>query len=305
MVYAIEAYQKVFIPGFRFLPTEKNRISWKLDKQIKKQLMNLIKERENYYSTNGPCVSEECPKDLLEVMIKASRSNCPNRTCILGQTKQKGYYCCCSSSSKITAHDTIEECKTIFFAGKHTTSNLVTWTTVLLAMHPQWQEVAREEVLRICGAHDPPTQHHIANLKTLDMITNESLRLYPPAVATIRRAKVDAHLGDLTIPSGTELLIPILAIHHDTTLWGQDAIEFNPSRFSKGATNKHPMTFLPFGLGARRCIGQNIAILQAKLAITMILQRFSFHLSPNYKHAPTVLMLLHPQYGAPIIFQKL
>lgn len=139
------------------------------------------------------------------------------------------------------------------------------------------------------------------------MILNESLRLYPPTVATIRRTKVDAELGGYMIPQGTELLIPILAVHHDKAIWGNDANEFNPARFSGGVARaaKHPIGFIPFGLGVRTCIGRNLAILQAKLALSIILQRFSFKLAPTYQHAPTVLMLLYPQYGAPIIFQPL
>lgn len=139
------------------------------------------------------------------------------------------------------------------------------------------------------------------------MIVNESLRLYPPTIATIRRAKYDVELGGYNIPGGTELLIPILAVHHDQAIWGNDANEFNPARFSDGVARagKHPVGFIPFGLGVRNCIGQNLAILQAKLAIAILLQRFSFRLSPNYQHAPTVLMLLYPQYGAPVIFKRL
>lgn len=139
------------------------------------------------------------------------------------------------------------------------------------------------------------------------MILNESLRLYPPIVATIRRAKVDVELGGCKIPSGTELLIPILAVHHDQTLWGSDANDFNPARFSEGVARaaKHPVAFIPFGLGVRQCIGQNLAILQAKLTLAIMLQRCTFRLAPRYQHAPTVLMLLYPQYGAPIIFQRL
>ena len=139
------------------------------------------------------------------------------------------------------------------------------------------------------------------------MILNESLRLYPPIIATIRRAKADAKLGVYKIPRGTELLIPILAVHHDQAIWGNDVNEFNPARFSEGVARaaKHPVGFIPFGLGVRTCIGQNLAILQAKLALSIIIQRFSFRLAPTYQHAPTVLMLLYPQYGAPIIFQPL
>lgn len=141
----------------------------------------------------------------------------------------------------------------------------------------------------------------------LTMIIYEVLRLYPPVVATIRRAKTEADLGGLNIKEETELLVPILAVHHDPAIWGPDASEFNPTRFSQGVSRAatHPTAFIPFGLGGRQCIGQNLALLQAKLAIAMILQKFTLEMSPNYKHAPTVLMLLYPQFGAPIIFRSL
>lgn len=139
------------------------------------------------------------------------------------------------------------------------------------------------------------------------MILSETLRLYPPAVATIRRAKADVELGGYMVPRDTELLIPILAVHHDTHLWGPDASQFNPSRFENGAARaaRHPLAYIPFGLGARMCIGQNLAILEAKVTLAILLQRFSLRLSPSYVHAPTVLMLLYPQYGAPVIFRPI
>lgn len=72
-----------------------------------------------------------------------------------------------SSPSAITVNDIVEECKGFFFAGKQTTSNLLTWTTILMAMHPQWQLKARDEVLRVCGARDIPSKDDVANLKTV------------------------------------------------------------------------------------------------------------------------------------------
>ncbi|KAJ7978869.1 putative Cytochrome P450 [Quillaja saponaria] len=282
MLLAADVFQKAFIPGYRFFPTKRNMNSWKLDKEIKKLLVKLINQRRE----NCCLTVEKGPKDLLGLMIQASNS-CP------------------SSNSNITVYDIVEECKSFFFAGKQTTSNLLTWTTILLAMHPHWQVQAREEVLRVCGARDIPTKDDVVKLKTLNMIVNESLRLYPPTIATIRRAKTDVELGDYKIPRGTELLIPILAVHHDQGLWGNDVNEFNPGRFSEGVAHaaNHPVSFIPFGLGVRTCIGQNLAILQAKLALSIILHRFTFRLAPAYQHAPTVLMLLYPQHGAPIIFQ--
>ncbi|KAJ6862861.1 cytochrome P450 734A1-like [Populus alba x Populus x berolinensis] len=283
MVLAAVAFRRVLIPGYRFFPTRRNINSWRLDKEIKKSLMKLIERRREKSSVNKTH-QDSCPKDLLGLMIQAS-----------------------NSCTDVTVHDIVEECKSFFFAGQHTTSNLLTWTTVLLAMHPQWQAQAREEVLRVCGSRETPTKDDVAKLKTLTMILNESLRLYPPTIATIRRSKVDVELGGYKVPSGTEILIPILALHHDQSIWGNDANEFNPARFSGGVARaaKHHMAFIPFGLGVRTCIGQNLAILQAKLTLAILLQRFSFRLAPSYQHAPTVLMLLYPQYGAPIIFQHL
>ncbi|KAL5220335.1 hypothetical protein ABZP36_025048 [Zizania latifolia] len=287
MAFASEAFRKVFIPGYRFLPTKKNTSSWKLDKEIRKNLVTLIARRQEAGDDEK---LDGCAKDLLGLMINA-RSK--------GGSKAQPV-------SPITVNDIVEECKTFFFAGKQTTSNLLTWVTVVLAMHPEWQERARQEVLDVCGAHGVPSREQLGKLKTLGMILNETLRLYPPAVATVRRAKADVELGGYLIPRDTELLIPIMAVHHDTRLWGPDAAQFNPARFADGVARaaKHSTAFIPFGLGARMCIGQNLAVLEAKLTVAIILQRFDFRLSPSYVHAPTVLMLLHPQYGAPIIFRS-
>nr|GMD75218.1 cytochrome P450 734A1-like [Ipomoea batatas] len=283
MLLTSEALQKVFIPGYRFLPTKRNMKCWKLDSEIKRSLLKVIEERREIW---GSEIVENGPKDLLGLMIQASMKEGP-------------------SATAITVNDIAEECKTFFFAGEQTTSNLLTWTAVLLAMHPRWQDLAREEVVKVCGSRDIPSKDDIAKFKMLSMIMNESLRLYPPIVAMIRRAKADVELGGCKIPCGTELLIPILAVHHDQTLWGSDVNEFNPTRFAKGVTMaaKHPASYIPFGIGVRQCIGQNLAILQTKITLAIILQRFSFRMSPCYQHAPTVLMLLHPQYGAPIIFR--
>ncbi|KAG9153242.1 hypothetical protein Leryth_020836 [Lithospermum erythrorhizon] len=306
MVLASEAFQKVFIPGYRFLPTKRNMMSWKLDKEIKKSLVKVIDHRRENWADE---VLEDGPKDLLGLMIQASIKESAKKQTESEFTHDSNKLNTPSPqpSKIITVHDIAEECKTFFFAGEQTTSNLLTWTTVLLAMHPEWQDRARDEVLKVCGPRDVPSKDDLAKLKMLSMILNESLRLYPPIVATIRRAKADVELGGCKIPSGTELLIPILAVHHDQAIWGNDVNEFNPARFSEGVARaaKHPVAFIPFGLGVRQCIGQNLANLQAKLTLALILQRCSFRLAPRYQHAPTVLMLLYPQYGAPLIFQRL
>ncbi|KAF3333525.1 putative cytochrome P450 superfamily protein isoform X1 [Carex littledalei] len=293
MSFAAEAFRKVFIPGYRYIPIKRNRQSWILDREIRKGLQSLIARRQQEDSLDAKEPKQNGLRDLLGLMI--------NSTMNYKGAPSAG------DSPMITIDDMVEECKTFFFAGKQTTSNLLTWASVLLAMHPDWQERARQEVLEVCGPTDLPSKEHLPKLKMIGMILSETLRLYPPAVATIRRAKADVELGGYMVPQDTELLIPILAVHHDTHLWGPDASQFNPARFENGAARaaRHPLAYIPFGLGARMCIGQNLAILEAKITLAILLQRFSFRTSPSYVHAPTVLMLLYPQYGAPVVFRPI
>lgn len=103
--------------------------------------MKLIESRKRKSENK---TGEEGPKDLLGLMIESSYS-----------------------SPDMSADDIIEECKSFFFAGKQTTSNLLTWTTVLLAMHPQWQVQARDEVLQLCGSRDLPTKDDVVKFKTV------------------------------------------------------------------------------------------------------------------------------------------
>lgn len=114
-------------------------------------------------------------------------------------------------------------------------------------------------------------------------------------------------LGRLHLPRGTAIVIPIPILHRDKEVWGDDADEFNPLRFANGVTRaaKIPHAHLGFSIGPRSCIGQNFAMLEAKLVMAMILQKFSFALSPKYVHAPADLITLQPKFGLPILLKAL
>ena len=277
--HATEAHSKVFIPGYRFLPTRKNRRVWRLDREIRRLLGKFVTGLQSGDHRGGGRDHGRAGgfKDFMSFMAPA-----------------------------MTADEIIEESKNFFFAGKETLTSLLTWATVALAMHPKWQDRARREVVEDCGRRGLPTKDHLPRLKILGMIVNETLRLYPPAVAMIRKAKRDVDLGGCVVPAATEIMMPIMAVHHDAEVWGADATEFNPGRFADdGDWPRQQMAFMPFGGGGRVCIGQNLALIEAKVALALVLQRCEFRLSPAYVHAPRVLMILNPQHGAPVIFRPL
>ncbi|XP_058107927.1 cytokinin hydroxylase-like [Magnolia sinica] len=267
-------------PGSRFFPSKFNREIKALKSEVERLLMEIIQSRKDCVEVGR---STSHGKDLLGILLDEM------------QKKRVGF--------SFNLQLLMDECKTFFFTGHETTALLLTWTTMLLATNTSWQDKARAEVLQVCGKQ-PPSADHLSKFSLLNMILNESLRLYPPAALLPRMAFEDISLGDLHIPQGLSIWIPVLAIHHNEDLWGKDANEFNPERFAgkSFAPGRH---FMPFSMGPRNCIGQAYAMMEAKIILSMLLSSFSFTISRNYRHAPISVLTLKPKHGIQIHLKPL
>lgn len=131
------------------MPTKKNKQRMYLDKEIKSTLRDLIHRKEVAMK-----MGESSNDDLLGLLLQSTDCN------EVGNN---------SKNIRLTIDEVIEECKLFYFAGHETTSVWLTWTMVVLAMHPNWQERAREEVLQVCGKNTPKFES-TNNLKIVSIL---------------------------------------------------------------------------------------------------------------------------------------
>ncbi|XP_071689959.1 cytochrome P450 714C2-like [Rutidosis leptorrhynchoides] len=268
------------VPGSRYIPSKNNREIWKLEKDINSRIIEVVKSSKT--ATEA--------KDLLQTIIEAAKKDDE------GNNKW----------INIDSHKFIvDNCKSLYFAGYETTATSASWCLMLLAEHQEWQDHCRAEVLDICG-DELPDMNMLQSMKTLTMVIQEALRLYPPVAFTVREAFEDIKLKNILIPKGMNVQPVIPMLHHNPELWGPDVHDFKPERFADGIKSacKIPQAYLPFGMGQRICAGQHFAMAELKVILALFLSRFIFTLSPTYRHSPTFGLTIEPKHGMHLHVRK-
>lgn len=185
-------------------------------------------------------------------------------------------------SKKILSDDEmIAQVLVLFLGGFDTTTALMQGISFELAKNPKVQQNLIDEVDEILNELNGKkiSYEQLNNMKYLEMVVNEGLRMWTPTRLNVRNCNKDYDLIDdetgktYKIKKGTDVFIPVGALHNDPKYYPKPE-EFNPERFN--ADNKNNAPFMPFGNGPRLCIGSRFSLLESKLLLFNIMSKFRF-----------------------------
>ncbi|KAI8877924.1 cytochrome P450 [Backusella circina FSU 941] len=253
-----------------------------LDKVIaEKREMLKIGKNQNPYLNN------DSEKDLLTLMLESDKQD------YMTDQQLKDNLC------------------VFFVAGHDTTANTMASMIYYLAKNSDIQEKARQEAFDILGedaVNVMPAFDDLKKMRYINQIIKETLRMNGPATVIVPRvATQDTELSGTFIPKGSLVNVNIYDTHHRETFW-RDPLRFDPDRFGdEQEKNRTAMSWVPFGNGARQCIGMNFSLAEQQVMLSMLLRKYNFELPKDSIHqngiVATGVTLIGPK-KMDIIFKK-
>ncbi|GFX24976.1 cytochrome P450 3A11 [Trichonephila clavipes] len=193
---------------------------------------------------------------------------------------------------KLSNVELLAQCVLFFMVGYETTAAVLTFAAHCLATNPEWQEKLIEEVDEAFAKHGEMSYDAIRDMKVLDAVVSETLRMHPPAASSGRTAVEDYELGNtgIVVKKGMTVMVPIYAMHYDSDFF-QDPEIFNPERFMDGYEPKHPQyAYLPFGAGPRNCLGMRFALLEIKMCLANLFRHY--RLKPHFSTRVRYILII-------------
>jgi cytochrome P450 len=182
-----------------------------------------------------------------------------------------------------------DQVATMILAGHETTATALFWSLYLLALDPTTQDQLAAEVQGVTanGALD------IERLKFTRAVVDETMRLYPPAFLIARAAAAADTIAGLPVKKNDVILIAPWLLHRHEKLW-RDPNAFIPSRFMPPSPPPDRFAYLPFGVGARVCIGAHFALVEATLALAKMIGAFRVELRDKEPVMPIGVVTTQP-----------
>ncbi len=189
-----------------------------------------------------------------------------------------------------------DELMTFVNAGHETTAAALGWALYEIGRDPALRARLHAEVDAQL-AHETPTLAGLARLDLLGRTIRETLRLHPPGWAIPREAKEQDEIDGVLIPRGATAMIAVYHLHRHPEFWSEPE-RFDPDRWREDRGEpEHPCAYLPFGLGGRRCIGEDFALLELRAVLARLLQRFELETDPTHPVVARPQLTLKAAHG--------
>ena len=192
-----------------------------------------------------------------------------------------------------------ENVMALFFGGQETTPGSITWAFGLLAANPDKRDLMLEEIDRVLGDREPTFQD-LSKLTYTQMVLDEAMRLYPMFPYVGREAVRDTELNGYQIKKGTPMGFVGWTVHRDERNWPEPE-KFIPERHTPEQKKKRPRcSYLSFGYGQRRCLGERVGRMESMLMLAMVSQKFLLELPDGKLPDYVVRMSPKPRNGMPV-----
>lgn len=199
------------------------------------------------------------------------------------------------SESELIGHTT-----TMFRGGYNPSGMALYWTIFLLSQHPEKLKKVLEELDQLIKG-DIPTEEEVESMPYLEGALREAMRLFPAGTWTGRLAMQDFALDSHPFPKGTWVMMSPYITHRIPEVF-PEPYQFQPERW----LSIHPSAyeFMPFSAGPRYCIGTSLAMMQLKIALTMLFKRYRFSLKPGTRVDCAGFNSIRPKHGLPMILSQ-
>lgn len=267
--FVMEYGETLARPGFFDLllpqgwPTPQDLPRWLFRRRWTRFVAMLVAERRAAgKADNAP------PRDLFELMLAARDPE---------------------TGAEFTDDQLGDQVATMILAGHETTATALFWALYLLTLDPATQE----EVAAEARAAMASGTLEFDRLKLTRAVIDETMRLYPPAFLIARAARGPDTINDMAVAKNDIVLIAPWLLHRNEKRW-TDPNAFMPQRFMPGSPQPDRFGYLPFGVGARVCIGAHFAIVEATLALAKIIGNFRVTLPEHEPVMPVGVVTTQP-----------
>jgi len=249
-------------------------------KQLDAAIINIVRKRWRARQSRGK--GEEVPHDILERVLepidpKTYGSSIETQLCF--------------------------EIKTFLLAGHETSAAMLTWTLHELSIANEKMQKVKTEcdaIFKPLNLTTLPSRDAVNSLEYTLACLKETLRLYSVVPVVTRVAEQDDDLGGVRVPAGTTIIMSLQGVHHRPDIWS-DPLDYKPDRFTDPDFDENEgFKFLPFIQGPRNCLGQYLAMLEARVVLGTLVSRYDFTVAPGHDNGKkhTKAIPIAPANGA-------